>query len=427
MGMLQTMIQAWKIPEMRRKLLYTFVMLVVFRLGSNIPVPGIDRMQLAAMFDANSAGLFGLFDLFSGGSFSRFTVFALSISPYITSSIILQLLTIAIPSLEQLAKEGETGQRKIAQYTRYLTVILALVQAIGYTFGLFRSVLSSNDLFTKIVIVLTLVAGTAFLMWLGERINENGIGNGISLIIFAGIVSRIPTTVSETIRSLIAGEVSIISVALFCVFALLVVVGIILVQEGNRRIPVQYAKRVVGRKMYGGQSSHIPMKVNQSGVIPVIFAISLLQLPMTVAYMWPASGFAQFVTKYLSASGYPGVWVYFVLNILLIIFFTYFYSSVSFNPAEIADNMKSNGGFIPGIRPGRPTVDYITKVMTRLTFVSAIFLAIISSIPTLLQHWSALQIGFGGTSVIIAVGVALETMKQLETQMIMRNYSGFLK
>jgi preprotein translocase subunit SecY len=225
----------------------------------------------------------------------------------------------------------------------------------------------------------------------------------------------------------IAGEISIISVALFSVFALLVIVGIILVQEGNRKIPVQYAKRVVGRKMYGGQSSHIPMKVNQSGVIPVIFAISLLQLPMTIAYMWPASGFSKFVTKYLSASGYPGVWIYFVLNILLIIFFTYFYSSVSFNPTEIADNMKSNGGFIPGIRPGRPTAEYITKVMSRLTFVSAMFLAVIASIPTLLQHWSALQIGFGGTSVIIAVGVALETMKQLETQMIMRNYSGFLK
>ena len=427
MGMLQTMISAWKIPEMRRKILFTFMMLVVFRLGSNIPVPGIDRMQLTAMFDANTSGLFGLFDLFSGGSFSNFTIFALSITPYITASIILQLLTIAVPRLEQLAKEGEAGRRKIAQYTRYLTVVLALVQGIGYTFGLFRSVLADDSLFAKIVIVLTLVAGTAFLMWLGERINEKGIGNGISLIIFAGIVSRIPTAITSTIGGIASGEISVISVLLFCVFALLVVVGIIMVQEGNRKIPVQYAKRVVGRKMYGGQSSHIPMKVNQSGVIPVIFAISLLQLPMTVAYMWPESGFSGFVTKFLSPSGYPGVWVYFALNIVLIMFFTYFYSSVSFNPAEIADNMKSNGGFIPGIRPGRSTVEYITKVMSRLTFVSAVFLAIIASIPTLIQHWSALQIGFGGTSVIIAVGVALDTMKQLETQMIMRNYSGFLK
>ncbi|NCB42361.1 MAG: preprotein translocase subunit SecY [Clostridia bacterium] len=425
--MLQTMISAWKIPEMKRKLLFTFMMLVVFRLGSNIPVPGIDRMQLASMFDANTAGLFGLFDLFSGGSFSNFTIFALSITPYITASIILQLLTIAVPRLEQLAKEGEAGRRKIAQYTRYLTVVLALVQGIGYTFGLFRSVLSDDSLFAKIVIVMTLVAGTAFLMWLGERINEKGIGNGISLIIFAGIVSRIPTALTSTAKGVSAGELSIISVLLFAVFALIVIVGIVLVQEGNRKVPVQYAKRVVGRKMYGGQSSHIPMKVNQSGVIPVIFAISMLQLPMTVAYMWPNSGFANFVTKYLSSSGYPGVWIYFVLNILLIMFFTYFYSSITFNPMEIAENMKANGGFIPGIRPGRPTVEYIMKVMSRLTFVSALFLAAIASIPTLIQHWTALNIGFGGTSVIIAVGVALDTMKQLETQMIMRNYSGFLK
>ena len=427
MGMLQTMISAWKIPEMRRKILFTFMMLVVFRLGSNIPVPGIDRMQLASMFDANTAGLFGLFDLFSGGSFSNFTIFALSITPYITASIILQLLTIAVPRLEELAKEGEAGRRKIAQYTRYLTVVLALVQGIGYTFGLFRSVLSDDSLFAKIIIVLTLVSGTAFLMWLGERINEKGIGNGISLIIFAGIVSRIPTALTSTAKGVSAGDLSVISVLIFSAFALIVIVGIVLVQEGNRKIPVQYAKRVVGRKMYGGQSSHIPMKVNQSGVIPVIFAISMLQMPMTFAYMWPNSGFANFVTKYLSSSGYPGVWIYFVLNIILIMFFTYFYSSISFNPVEIADNMKTNGGFIPGIRPGRPTVEYITKVMSRLTFVSALFLAAIASIPTLIQHWSALNIGFGGTSVIIAVGVALDTMKQLETQMIMRNYSGFLK
>lgn len=427
MGMLQTMISAWKIPEMRRKLIFTFMMLVVFRLGSNIPVPNIDRAQLASMFDANSAGLFGLFDLFSGGSFSHFTIFALSITPYITASIILQLLTIAIPRLEELAREGEAGRRKIAQYTRYLTVVLALVQAIGYTFGLFRSVLSDDSMFAKILIVLTLVSGTAFLMWLGERINEKGIGNGISLIIFAGIVSRIPTALTSTVKGISTGELSIISVLLFSAFAVLVIVGIVLVQEGNRKVPVQYAKRVVGRKMYGGQSSHIPMKVNQSGVIPVIFAISMLQMPMTVAYMWPNSGFANFVTKYLSSSGYPGVWIYFILNIIMIMFFTYFYSSITFNPSEIADNMKSNGGFIPGIRPGRPTVDYITKVMSRLTFVSAVFLALIASIPTLIQHWSSLNIGFGGTSVIIAVGVALDTMKQLETQMIMRNYSGFLK
>ena len=427
MGMIQTLVQAWKIPEMRKKILYTLIMMVVFRLGSNIPVPCIDRSQLAAMFDANESGLFGLFDLFSGGSFSNFTIFALSITPYITASIILQLLTVAIPKLEELAKQGQEGQRKIAQWTRYLTVVLALVQAIGYTFGLFRNVLS-NSIFAKIVIVLTLVAGTAFLMWLGERINENGIGNGISLIIFAGIVSRIPTSISRTIKGLSAGTVSIVSVIIFLIFALAVIMGIVMVQEGNRKIPVQYAKRVVGRKMYGGQSTHIPLKVNQAGVIPVIFAISLLQIPATIAYMTGNdNGFSRFVAKYLSTTGTPGIWIYLVLDILLIIFFTYFYGSITVNPLEIADNMKANGGFIPGIRPGKPTSDYIGKVLSRLNFSSAIFLAIIAAIPIIIGHFTSFSSSFGGTSLIIAVGVALDTMKALETQMVMRNYSGFLK
>ncbi|MBQ1418010.1 MAG: preprotein translocase subunit SecY, partial [Firmicutes bacterium] len=373
-------------------------------------------------------GLFGLFDLFSGGSFSNFTIFALSITPYITASIILQLLTVAIPKLEELAKQGQEGQRKIAQWTRYLTVVLALVQAIGYTFGLFRNVLSDNSIFAKIVIVLTLVAGTAFLMWLGERINENGIGNGISLIIFAGIVSRIPTSISRTIKGLSAGTVSIVSVIIFLIFALAVIMGIVMVQEGNRKIPVQYAKRVVGRKMYGGQSTHIPLKVNQAGVIPVIFAISLLQIPATIAYMTGNdNGFSRFVAKYLSTTGTPGIWIYLVLDILLIIFFTYFYGSITVNPLEIADNMKANGGFIPGIRPGKPTSDYIGKVLSRLNFSSAIFLAIIAAIPIIIGHFTSFSSSFGGTSLIIAVGVALDTMKALETQMVMRNYSGFLK
>ena len=427
MGMFQTLHQAWRIPEMRKKMLYTLLMMVIFRLGSNIPVPCIDRTQLAAMFEANDSGLFGLFDLFSGGSFSQFTIFALSITPYITASIILQLLTVAIPSLEELAKQGQEGQRKIAQWTRYTTVILALIQAIGYTFGLFRNVLVDDSLFVKIVIVLTLVAGTAFLMWLGERINENGIGNGISLIIFAGIVSRVPTSITRTIRGLSAGTISIVGLILFLIFALAIIMGIIMIQEGTRKIPVQYAKRVVGRKMYGGQSTHIPLKVNQAGVIPVIFAVSMLQLPATIAFMAPNSGFARFVSKYLSTGGMPGVWIYLFLDIVLIIFFTYFYGSITVNPVEISDNMRSNGGFIPGIRPGKPTSDYIAKVLSRLNFASAIFLAIIAAIPILLGHFTSLTSSFGGTSLIIAVGVALDTMKALETQMVMRNYSGFLK
>lgn len=427
MGILKTIRQAWKIPEMRSKMIYTLVMMIVFRLGSNIPVPGINRALLAQMFDSNESGLFGLFDLFSGGSFSNFTIFALSISPYITASLILQLLAVAIPALEELSKQGEEGRRKMAAYTRYLTVVLALIQAIGYTFGLFRGVLVDDSILSKIVIVLTLVAGTAFLMWLGEKINDNGLGNGISLIIFAGIVSRIPTSISRTIRGMIDGTISIISVVLFLVFALAVIIGIIMVSEGTRKIPVQYAKRVVGRKMYGGQSTHIPIKVNQAGVIPVIFATSLLQLPLTIGYMAPNSGFASFVTKWLSPNGNPGVWIYFAFEIILIIFFTYFYGAISFDPSEIADQMKNNGGFIPGIRPGKSTADYISKVSNRLNIVSALFLAVIASIPTLMSHWTSLNIGFGGTSLIIAVGVALDTMKQIESMMVMRNYSGFLK
>jgi len=427
MGMIQTVIQAWKIPEMRKKMIFTLVMLIIFRLGSNIPVPGINRALLASMFDANDAGLLGLYDIFSGGSFSNFTVFALGISPYITSSIILQLLAVAIPALEELSRQGEEGRRKIAALTRYITLGLALIQAIGYTFGLFSGVLVDDSILTKVVIVLVLVAGSIFLMWLGENINEYGMGNGISLLIFAGIVSRVPTAIKNTFTSVSEGTVSAISVILFLIFALAVIVGIILVQEGTRKIPVQYAKRVVGRKMYGGQSTFIPIKVNQAGVIPVIFAVSILQLPMTIAYMWPDTGFARFVSKYISATGNPGVWVYFILNILFIIGFTYFYGAISFDPNQIADQMKTNGGFIPGIRPGKTTAEYIGRVSSRLNLVSALFLAVVASLPTLLQHWTNLSIGFGGTSLVIAVGVALDTMKQLETMMQMRNYSGFLK
>ena len=425
--MFQTIKQAWRIPEMRKKMLYTLLMLVIFRLGSCIPVPGINRILLTSTFDANEAGILGLFDLFSGGSFSNFTIFALSITPYITSSIILQLLTVAIPALEELAKQGEEGRRKMAQLTRYITIGLAVLQAFGYTFGLFRNVVVDDSIFTKLTIVLVLCAGTALLMWIGEKINDNGVGNGISLIIFAGIVCRVPRDITSTIKGVSQGTVSVISAILFVIFALVVIVGIVLVQEGTRKIPVQYAKRVVGRKMYGGQNTHIPLKVNQAGVIPVIFAISMLQMPATIAYMWPQSGFASFYSKYLASNGNPGIWVYFVSNIVMTIFFTYFYGSITMDPVQIADNMKGNGGFIPGIRPGKPTSDYIAKVLSRLNLASGVFLAIVASIPVLIQHWTSLNVGFGGTSVIIAVGVALETMKAIETQMVMRNYSGFLK
>jgi preprotein translocase subunit SecY len=426
MSMLRTMAQAWKIADIRKKIIFTLLMLLVFRLGSNIPVPGINRDVLNQVFSGNT-GLFGLFDLFSGGAFSNFTIFALSITPYVTASIIFQLLAIAIPSLEALAKEGTEGKKKIAQYTRYLTVVLAFIQAIGLSVGLFRQAIISQDFFSITVIVLTLSAGTAFLMWLGEQINENGIGNGISLIIMAGIVSRIPSAVHQTYVKFTAGEVGIVTIILFCLFALIVVVGIIMIQQGQRRIPVQYAKRVVGRKMYGGQSTHIPMKVNQAGVIPVIFALSLLQFPLTITYFIPAGGFGDFVKTWLSPSGNPGVWIYGAFNIILIMFFTYFYTAITFNPLEVANNMKANGGFIPGIRPGRSTIEYLNRVMTRITFVGAVFLAVIATLPTLISHNTALDMRFGGTSLLIVVGVALDTMKQLEAQMVMRNYQGFLK
>lgn len=426
MSMFGTIAHAWKIADIRRKMIFTLLMLVVFRLGSNIPVPGINREILSQAFE-DGTGLFALFDLFSGGSFSNFTIFALSITPYITASIILQLLTIAIPSLERLAREGVEGRKKIAQYTRYLTVILAFIQAVGLSVGLFRQALISTDIFSVGVIVLTLSAGTAFLMWLGEQINENGIGNGISLIIFGGIIARVPSAIRTNWIKLQAGELNVVTVILFVLFAVVVIIGIIEIQQGQRRIPVQYAKRVVGRKMYGGQSTHIPLKVNQAGVIPVIFALSLLQFPLTLTYFWPKSGFTEFVTKWLSPNGDPGVWFYAVFNILLIIFFTYFYTAVTFNPLEVADNMKANGGFIPGIRPGRPTVEYLNKVMTRITFVGAIFLAVIATLPTILSNFTSIDARFGGTSLLIAVGVGLDTMKQLENQMVMRNYQGFLK
>ncbi|MDO4177271.1 MAG: preprotein translocase subunit SecY [Bacillota bacterium] len=425
--MLRTVSKAWNIPDIRKKIIFTLCMLLIFRIGAQIPVPGMNRDILSQTFDSET-GLFALFDLFSGGSFSNFTIFALSITPYITASIILQLLTIAIPALERLSREGQEGRKKIAQYTRYLTVALAVVQAIGVTIGLFRQALVSTDAFSIIVIVMVLTAGTAFLMWLGEQINENGIGNGISLIIFAGIIARLPSACEEIISKLREGTMSIVTLLVFLLFCAAVIVGIILVQQGQRRIPVQYAKRIVGRKMYGGQATHIPLKVNQAGVIPVIFAMAFLQFPLTITYFMNAHGdAAQWIEKWLAPTGSPGVWVYAAFNAVLIIFFTYFYTSVTFNPMEVAANLKSNGGFIPGIRPGKTTVEYLNRVMTRITFVGAIFLALVAILPTIVSQLGGLSFHFGGTSLLIAVGVALDTMKQLENQMVMRNYSGFLK
>lgn len=425
---LETLAKAWKVPDIRKKLIFTLLMLVIFRIGSNIPVPGIDREILSQTFSDSGNGLIDLFNLFSGGAFSNMTIFALSITPYITASIIIQLLTIAIPSMEAIAKEGMEGRKKLQRWTRYLTVVLAVFQAVGVTVGMFKQALISTDIFSVVVIVLVLSAGTAFLMWLGEQINENGIGNGISLIIFAGIIARVPSGIHGIWINLKEGVISYMTIALFLVFAVVVIIGIIEIQQGHRRIPVQYAKRVVGRKMYGGQSTHIPLKINQAGVIPVIFAMSILAFPLTITYFAdPNSGFTLFVQKWLSPAGSPGVWLYSVLNVGLILFFTYFYTAVTFNPIEVADQLKANGGFIPGIRPGNATVEYLNKVMTRITFVGAVFLAVVAVLPTLVGTLFNLDIRFGGTSLLIAVGVGLDTMKQLEQQMVMRNYQGFLK
>ena len=427
MEMLKTVKEAWGVKEIRAKMIFTLLMLIVFRIGSNIPVPGMNREVLAQVFAGDNMGLFELFNLFSGGSFANFTIFALSITPYITASIIIQLLTVAFPYFERLAKEGMEGRKKMAQITRYFTAVLAIIQALGLTFGLFQQAVAEKSIFNYIVITLILTAGTCFLMFIGEQIDQNGIGNGISLLIFGGIIARMPSELASIWTRYQSGSLSIVTLFILLIFAIAVIVGIILIQQGTRKIPVQYAKRVVGRKMYGGQSTHIPLKVNQAGVIPIIFSLSLLQFPLTLMYFFPNTPFYSFCEKWLSPAGSPGVWVYAVLNVLLIIFFNYFYTAITFNPVEVANNMKANGGFIPGIRPGKATIDYLSRVMSRLSIVGALFLAVIATLPTIISQYTGLQLSFGGTSLLIAVGVALDTVRALENQMLMRNYQGFLK
>lgn len=401
-------------------MLFTLAMLIIFRLGSFIPVPGMDTVALKQLIQ--SGGLLGFFNTISGGAFDNFAIFAMSISPYINSTIIMQLLTIAIPSLEALAKEGEEGRKKIAQYTRYGTVVLALIQAVALSYGL-RGYLLKTDAASIILVALSLTAGTAFLMWLGEQINEKGIGNGISLLIFAGIVSRVPGGVLKIYELYKVKSTNLIEIFFFLIFAILIIMAVIFVQEGERRIPVQYAKRVVGRRMYGGQSTHIPLKVNQSGVIPVIFAMSLLAFPGQIAQFFPDSAVYRFFNTYLSW----GSWIHSILYALLIIGFTYFYTAVTFNPIEVSNNIKKYGGFIPGIRPGKPTSDFITKSLNRITLVGAFFLAVIAIVPIFLMNFTGIKVYFGSTSLLIVVGVAMDFVKQIEAQMVMRNYQGFLK
>jgi len=411
---------AWKMADLRRKLIFTFLMLIVFRIGIFIPVPGIDREVIRELIAQGQ--LLGFFNIMSGGAFENFSIFAMSITPYINASIILNLLTVIVPYFERLAKEGPEGRRKMAEYTRYGAVILGAIQAIGISFGLRNAIINPGFL-TTLLIVITLTAGTAFLMWLGELITEKGIGNGISLIIFSGIVSRIPSGIRTVIEYLRTGTTNIFIVLIFLVISLLVIAAVIAMEQGVRKIPVQYAKRVVGRKVYGGQSTHIPLKVNQAGVMPIIFAVSILTFPSTVASWVPNSRAANWIVDNMN---FQSLW-YNVIYALLILFFTYFYTAISFNPNDIADNLKKYGGFIPGLRPGRPTADYIQRISGRITLAGAVFLAIIAILPTLLMTVTKLPLYFGGTSLLILVGVALDTMKQIESNLLMRHYQGFLK
>lgn len=412
---------AFKVSELRTKLLYTLGMIFIFRLGAHIPVPGVNPERFADL--VNSGVIFGFFDIISGGALKNFSVFAMGIMPYINASIILQLLTVVIPHLERLHKEGEEGRKKITQYTRYLTVVLAYIQGIGMVVGVSGSLQNPGPV-TYAMTALTITAGTTFLMWMGEQITERGIGNGISLLIFAGIVSRVPQGAARLGEYLDAGTINVISLVLLAVIAALVIAGVVAVQEGQRRIPVRYAKRVVGRRVYGGQTTHLPLRVNQAGVMPIIFASSLLMFPETIIKMFQGSAVANFYSAYLGW----GTAAHTIIYALLIIGFTYFYTAVVMNPNDVADNIKKYGGFIPGLRPGRPTAEYISRIMGRVTLSGALFLALIAILPNFVLLATKIpNIYFGGTSLLIVVGVALDTMKQVESHLLMRSYQGFIK
>ena len=423
--MIATIANSFTVPEIRRKILFTCVILALYRLGAHIPVPGIDFNAVKNIDNQFSgSNILGFLNLFSGGGLANFALFSLGIMPYITASIILQLLTVAVPSLERLQKEGEVGQQKITQYTRYLTVALAAAQSIGFVY-LFRtigrqqgeSVLGTLTFGKLFLIVVTLTAGTTLLMWMGELITQRGIGNGISLLIFASIVSRLPAGISAWWNN--PDQVFVVMMPFI---ALAVILGIVFVQEGQRRIPVQYAKRVVGRRMTSGGSTYLPLRVNMAGVIPVIFAASIMAFIPTVSQLTQAN-WAQDLAAFFN----PNDWAFVLGESLFIFVFTYFYTAVTFNPVDQADNLKKYGGFIPGVRPGRPTAEYLDRILARLTFAGAIFLALIAALPTLLISQTSANFFFGGTSILIVIGVALDTVKQLEAQLMMRNYEGFLK
>jgi preprotein translocase subunit SecY len=420
---------AGRVPELRRRVLFTLAMLAVYRVGVAIPTPGIDGQALAAFFEQAKNTMLGLVNMFSGGALERFSIFALGIMPYISSSIILQLLTVVFPYLEKLSKEGELGRRKITQYTRYGTILLSVIQGTFISMGLERipipgggSAVYHPGWSFRAMTVITLTSGTAFIMWLGEQITERGIGNGISLIIFAGIVANFPSAAITTYQFFKEGEISLFLLLALVAFMVVVVGVIIFFERAARRIPVHYAKRVVGRKMYGGQTSHLPLKINPTGVIPPIFASSILIFPATIA---------QFIehpyAKMISDMLVPGTALYDVVYVGLIIFFCYFYTAVTFNPTDVADNMKKYGGYVPGIRPGQRTAEYIDRILTRITLVGALYISVVCILPTLLIRQANVPFYFGGTALLIVVGVALDTVAQMETHLLTRNYEGFMK
>ena len=428
--MIQTIRKAWGVPELRRKIIFTILILLIFRLGNAIPVPYVNTELLKGYLDSMSTTVLGLYNVMSGGAFAEATVFALGVQPYINSSIIIQLLTIAIPALERMARDGgEAGKKKIAAITRYATVAIALIQGLGYYLIMRRySILTTQGFWPALVIIISFVAGSAFVMWLGEQVNEFGVGNGISIILFAGILSRVPNLISAAASYIAAkGGIGYLWILLLIVGMLLMVVLIVHVSGAERRIPVQYAKRQVGRKMYGGQASTLPMKVNMSGVLPIIFAQSIASLPATIAAFLPTPAEGTFGYALLNAIDTKSVF-YLIIYFLMIIGFSYFYSTIQFNPIEISNNLKRNGGFIPGFRPGKPTSDFIAKVLNKITLFGAIYLGIVAIAPLIVgKALGNNQLAIGGTSVIIVVGVALETVQALESQMLMRQYKGFLE
>lgn len=420
--MFETFKNAWKVAEIRKKILFTLMIIVIYRIGCAIPVPGVDASVVSSSVSGNS--FLGLFNVLSGGAFEQFAIFAMGISPNINASIIIQLLSMVIPSLERLSKEGEEGRKKLERITRYATLVLAMLMAVGFTLGM-RGALKTTNFFTYFFTVVTLTAGSMLTMWLGELITENGIGNGISMLIFVGIISRILPSAISLITNVFGGAMAWWWLVVLVILIVLLFAAIIFMDKGERKIPVNYAKKVVGRKMYGGQSTHIPMKLNPSGVMPIIFAVSITSLPSMIASWFPNTGFASFVNSYLGQQSL----VYIIVYALLIVFFAFFYTTMSFNTQEVSKNLKENGGFVLGIRPGKPTADYLSKILNRLTLAGSIFLAFIAILPIILGIIvpQLSNMAIGGSSIIILVNVALETTTQLESMMLMRHYKGFLK